>query len=99
MSDQQQIHLVLIIIELIISDSNSLKEKRAVLNRIKDRVKSKFNAAVAEVGELDKWQRATLAVSMISNEKRKLQIDADKLETNLLAITEVTLSNYSIEWL
>ena len=99
MSDQHRVHLVLIIIELIISDANSLKAKRAVLNRIKDRVKSKFNAAIAEVGELDKWQRATLAVTMVSNEKKKLQADADKLETSLLSITEATVSDFSIEWL
>ena len=99
MSDQHRVHLVLIIIELIISDANSLKAKRAVLNRIKDRVKSKFNAAIAEVGELDKWQRATLAVTMVSNEQKKLQADADKLETSLLSIAEATVSDFSIEWL
>ena len=99
MTDHAQIQLVLIGIDVIISDANSLKAKRAVLNKIKDRIKSRFNASVAEVGEQEKWQRATLAVSMLSNERKKLQADVDKLQASLLSMTEITVNQFSIEWL
>lgn len=98
MSDQDRIQLVLITIEVLISDANSLKARRSALNKIKDRIKSRFNASVAEVGELDKWQRASLAVSMISNERKKLQTDVDKLEASLLSMTEVSVNRFSTEW-
>ena len=99
MNDWNQAHVILISIEIIIADANSLKARRAVLNRIKDRVKSRFNASVAEVGDLEKWQRATVAVSMVSNEKKKLQQDADKLREELLSMTDTSINEFVIEWL
>ena len=99
MNDWNRLHLMLITVEIIIADANSLKAKRAILNRIKDRVKSRFNASVAEVGDLDKWQRANVAIAMVSNEKKKLQQDADKLKEGLLSITEISINNFSIDWL
>lgn len=90
---------MLISVEIIIADASSLKSKRAVLNRIKDRVKSRFNASVAEVGELAKWQRASLAISMVSNEKKKLQQDTDKLKDGLLSMTEFSVNEFFVEWL
>jgi len=99
MNDWNSIQLVLITVEIIIADGNSLKSRRAVLNRIKDRVKSRFNASIAEVGDLEKWQRANIAITMVSNEKKKLQQDADKLKEALLSMTEFSINHYSIEWL
>jgi uncharacterized protein YlxP (DUF503 family) len=99
MKDNHRIYLVLITIDLIIADADSLKSKRAVIKRIKDRIKSRFNVSIAEVGELEKWQRSSLAITMVSNEKKKLQQDADRLKDGLLSITEVSLSDFYVEWL
>lgn len=55
-------------ITLLISASHSLKEKRMVLRRIKDRVRQKFNVAIAEVGDQDAWQSAQLGFAVVSNE-------------------------------
>lgn len=98
-NDTQRIHLVLITVDVIVPDAASLKSKRAVVKSIKDRIKSRFNVSIAEVGELEKWQRASLAISMVSNERKKLQQDADKLKDGLLSMTEVSLSDFSVEWL
>lgn len=56
------------IIYLRISHSRSLKEKRQVINSIKDRVKSRFNVSVAEVAQLDDRQNAVLAIACVSND-------------------------------
>jgi len=55
---------------LFIPDSHSLKEKRMVLRRVKDRTRQKFNVAIAEVEENDVWQRAVLGLAVIGNEGR-----------------------------
>ncbi len=60
-------------IDLFIGQSDSLKAKRFVLNSIKDRIKNKFNVSIAEVGNNDKWQRATLGLAMVANEKKILE--------------------------
>jgi uncharacterized protein YlxP (DUF503 family) len=53
-------------VEIHIPSSQSLKDKRMVLRRIKDRLQ-KFNVAVAEVEHQETWQRATLGIVAISN--------------------------------
>lgn len=57
-------------LELRIPDTASLKDKRQVVRSIKDRVRSRFNVSIAEVGHLDEWQRAVLAVACVSNEAK-----------------------------
>ena len=57
--------IALLHVELHIPHAQSLKEKRMVLRRIKDRLQ-KFNVAVAEVEHHDLWQRAGLGIVAIS---------------------------------
>lgn len=59
-------------IELHIPGSTSLKAKRSVVNRIKERLRSRFNASVAEVDHHDLWQRTALGVVIVGVEKRVL---------------------------
>jgi uncharacterized protein YlxP (DUF503 family) len=56
-------------IEIHIPESGSLKRKRHFLKGIKDRVKNRFNVSIAEVDHNDLWQRATLGVSVVTNQK------------------------------
>jgi uncharacterized protein YlxP (DUF503 family) len=85
----------LLTIELFIPGAQSLKEKRMVLRRLKDRVK-KFNVAVSEVEHHDLWQRAALAVVTVSTEQahadRELAAVAEEIERvepGLVTRTEV----------
>jgi len=63
----------ILVIEIMIYSSASLKEKRLVLKSVKDRLKNKFNVAVAEIGYQDKWQRAQLGIVTISNQQSHLE--------------------------
>src|SRR6478735_4884976 len=56
---------------VVIGESHSLKEKRMVLRRIKDRVKERVGVVVNEVGEHDIWQRAELGCAVVSAERGK----------------------------
>jgi len=58
-------------ISLVIDQSHSLKEKRMVLRRIKDRVRERLHITINEVGELDTWQRAELGCAVTSNDRQK----------------------------
>jgi uncharacterized protein YlxP (DUF503 family) len=58
-------------ISLVLAQSHSLKEKRMVLRRIRDRVRDQLGIAVNEVGEQDLWQRAQLGVAIASAERGK----------------------------
>ena len=64
---------------LEIPASGSLKAKRQVLRRVTDRVKAKFNVAVAEVEDNDLWQRATIALAVVGNDRRHVNEQMDKI--------------------
>lgn len=55
-------------VELFISDSQSLKDKRQVLHSLKDRLHGKFNLSVAEVDGQDLWQKAVLGMACVAND-------------------------------
>jgi uncharacterized protein YlxP (DUF503 family) len=57
-------------IDIHIPESGSLKSKRHFLKGIKDRVKNKFNVSIAEVGHNDLWQRTTIGVSVVANDRK-----------------------------
>ena len=46
----------------------SLKDRRRVVKSFKDRVKARFPVSIAEVGELDRYQVATLGVAVVAND-------------------------------
>jgi uncharacterized protein YlxP (DUF503 family) len=57
-------------VELHLPDVGSLKGKRHVLKGLKEKVRQRFEVAVAEVDHHDMWQRATLAVACVSHDSR-----------------------------
>jgi hypothetical protein len=77
-------------ITLFVPESHSLKEKRMVLRRVKDRVRSKFNVAVAEVDEQDLWQRAVLGVALVGNERRFVESALDEVVRFVRGLAEST---------
>ena len=71
----------LLTLEIHIPDARSLKDKRQVLRSLKDRLRSRFNVAVAELDHQETWQRAEVGIVSISN-------DASHLEQSLRAVLE-----------
>jgi uncharacterized protein len=73
----------LLSVELHLPEAHSLKEKRMVLRRVKERVK-KFNVAISETDHHDLWQRAALGVVTISTTtvaaERELSAVLDEIE-------------------
>ena len=63
----------LLTLELHIEHAQSLKDKRQVLRSLKDRLRAKFNVAVAELEHHDTWQRSVVGIVTLSNEERHVQ--------------------------
>ena len=99
MNQDYRIYIVLISFEVLVEGSSSLKMKRGVINRVRDRIRSRYNASVAEIGYLDKGQRAAMGVTLISNEKRKLQKDVDAIQAMLVSFTDMYVNQFAVEWL
>ncbi len=56
------------VVELTIHGSRSLKQKRGVVRSISQRVRNRFNLAVAEVGGQGTWQHAVLGLSAVGGD-------------------------------
>lgn len=65
--------LAYLTLELRIEGAHSLKDKRQVVRSLKDRLRNKFNVAVAEIDPTDLWQRATIGVASISSSRDYLE--------------------------
>src|SRR5687768_10188069 len=66
-------------LSLEVPASGSLKAKRQVLRRITDRVKARFNVSVAEVDDNELWQRASIALAVVGNDRRHVNEQMDKV--------------------
>jgi uncharacterized protein len=64
---------------LMVPESHSLKEKRMVLRRVKDRTRLKFNVAIAEVGDQDAWQQAVIGFAVVANERGFVEAMMEKI--------------------
>jgi uncharacterized protein YlxP (DUF503 family) len=86
------------LVELHVHGSQSLKQKRGVVRSITQRVRNRFNLAVAEVGGQDTWQRVTLGLAAAGNDavtvRRVLDRALDFIEG--LHLAEVTGSDVEI---
>jgi uncharacterized protein YlxP (DUF503 family) len=75
----------------------SLKGKRSVVRRIVDRTRAKFNAAVAEVAELDSHRRAVIGVAVVSNDSRHANSMLDHISTFMSGISEAVMTERTLE--
>lgn len=88
----------LLTVEYYLHGNDSLKGKRRVANSIKQKVRNKFNVAVAEDGTEDSLVRLRLAVISVSNSKQHLQSRMDKCLNMLEAACAEELTYSDLEF-
>jgi uncharacterized protein len=84
-------------IALFLPASHSLKDKRMVLRRVKSRVRDKFNAAIAEVGDNDLWQRAALGITVVGNDRTFTEAALDEVIRLVRSLAEVTNVEHELQ--
>lgn len=89
----------LMTVECIIYDAHSLKEKRAVLQRITVRLKQKFNISVSEVGFQDSWQRTQLAIATVASVRVSAMGELQQVQKFIDSFPEIERTITDIEWL
>ena len=60
-------------LEIHLSYAQSLKDKRMVLRKLQDRLRSKFNFSISEIDHQDLWQRARIGAVSISGDRSALE--------------------------
>ncbi len=85
-------------LEIQLPYSHSLKDKRAVLRRLRDRLRSRFNVAVAELNHQDVWQTATMGVVSISDSRQLLESVLQQVLEESERILGQDVANHSIDF-
>ena len=86
-------------LELRIDDSHSLKDKRQVVKALKDRLRHKFNVAVAEIDYHDLWQRALVSAVTVSSNHTHAESVLQNVENDAANLVGPMLVSASIEWI
>ena len=63
-------HVGIARLELHMAENGSLKAKRTVVKSVAQRVRNRFNVAVAEIDTQDVWELATLGIVCVSDDRR-----------------------------
>ncbi len=85
--------------ELRLEHSHSLKDKRQVVKSLKDRLRARFNVAVAEMAEQDTWQRAIIAAVTISPDQKTAEEALQRVEEDASSLLGPMLVRAEVEWI
>ena len=86
-------------LEIHLPYSHSLKDKRSVLRKTQDRLRSRFGFSISEIDHHDLWQRARIGAVSISPSKRKLEQVSQDFIRESERILGSDLVSYRIEFL
>ncbi len=86
-------------VEFRLHGNTSLKDKRKVANSLKQKVRNKFNVAVAEVGSEDDMGRLALCIVSVSNDRRHLESRMTKCLSMIEAICPEEMVYSDMEYL
>jgi uncharacterized protein YlxP (DUF503 family) len=92
-------HVAALTVDLHLPESRSLKEKRGVIRPILDGSRHRFAVAAAEVDHQDRWQRAVLAMAVVSPSVSHATEVLDGVERFVWSFPEVEVVSSRRDWL
>ena len=84
-------------IEFHIVENRSLKGKRKIVRSMVDKVKARYNVAIAEVGSNDKWQTIELGITAVGNDRRHVDSSLSHVLSFLDSLYLAQIVNSEIE--
>ena len=88
----------LLTVDLYLSQSQSLKEKRMVLKSLKDTLRRQFNVSVAEAEDQNTWQRTRLGIAGVGDDRRYVNGQLSQVVEWVRAQRSVELTDYELAW-
>ena len=85
--------------DLHVSQSRSLKAKRAAIRPIVDGLRHRFPVSVAEVDHQDQWQRAAIGVAVIGSSESQVRDVLASVERFVVAAADIELIDVETSWL
>jgi uncharacterized protein YlxP (DUF503 family) len=89
----------LLTLELHLTESRSLKDKRHYVKGLRDRIRHRFNVSVAETEDHDIWTRSTICVVCVSGSREYAAGLLDQVEADAGNFLGPFLEAATVEWL
>jgi uncharacterized protein YlxP (DUF503 family) len=89
----------LLTLEIHLPYARSLKDKRQVLRRLKERLRGRFNVAVAELDHQESWQRAQIGVVSLNSDGRYVAQQLEAVCAEATSLLGDSLSDSHLEFL
>ena len=86
-------------LELRLYDAHSLKDKRHTVKGLKDRLRNKFNVAVAEIDYQHLWQRSLISAVTVSGDHSHAEQVLQLVEREASAFLGASLVGTTVEWI
>ena len=86
-------------VDLIVPESNSLKDKRQVVKSVLDGIRHKFNISAAELESLDSWRRAVIGVACISNDQEVANTLLNRVLATIESNPRLSVTDCRLEFL
>jgi len=93
------VHAAAACFDLHVSQSRSLKAKRAAIRPIVDGLRHRFPVSVAEVDHQDQWQRAAIGVAVIGSSESQVRDVLASVERFVVAAADIELLDVETAWL
>ena len=90
--------VIIVTIELYISQAQSLKDKRQVVKSLVGRIKAKVNASAAEVDFQELWQRSAVGVAMVGTDRTVLESQVNLLRRLADDSEGAEVVNFTVEY-
>jgi uncharacterized protein YlxP (DUF503 family) len=91
-------HVGLVRFEAHIPESRSLKEKRAVVKPIVERIRQRYSLSVAEIDFHDKWQRCAVGVAVVAESQRHAADVVNAVERFVWSRPGIEVSAFETRW-
>jgi uncharacterized protein len=88
-----------VVFELFIPDCHTLKQKRAVVRPIVEGLRRRFRVSSAEVGQLDKWQRADIGIAVVAGSEGHVLEVLGECERFVWSFPEIEVLAQRRSWL
>jgi len=84
-------------VRLGVFEALSLKDKRRATRSLKERLSAKHNISIAEVGDLDRRQTATLGIALVANDAKFVDSVLRKIVDEIRVFPRASLVDFDIE--
>ncbi len=80
-------------------DAHSLKDKRQTVKSLKDRLRGRFNVAVAEIDYQEVWQRSLISAVTVSSDHGRAEQVLQLVERDAASVLGGRLVGSTVEWI